>query len=159
MRVASRSRICWISIRRSPLDRPLIFVPLRFLRLLVLLELEIVIFPPAPGWTPSRSESSWEVFATSIVAVVGFMLVGLTSLPTLFEDTTLVDKVGDLTVVVVVPLVVDGIGNLAVAVVVLVVLDVGDLTLALAVLDVLVVVARVAGGGGGSSNAGALLSG
>ena len=100
----------------------------------------MVIFPPALVWTPSRSESSWEVFATLIVAVAGFVLVVL-----------LLDKFVELTFVLVVPLVVD----LTVVLVVLLVVDkVGDL---IVVLVVPVLVLSVAGGGG-SSKAGALLS-
>ena len=127
----SRSCICWISIRCSALDRPLIFVPLRFFRLLVLFEPEIVAFPSGPTDAPSRRESNSAVLLTLIVALVAFVLVVL-----------LPDRVVELIFVLVVPLVVSKVGDLTVVVVV-----------APAVLDVPLVVVRVAGGGG-SSNAG-----
>jgi hypothetical protein len=114
----------------------LIFVPLRFFTLLVLFEPEIVTFPSELGAAPSSRASSSEVSLTSIVVLADFVLVVL-----------LLDRVVELTFVLVAPLVVAKVGDLTVVVVV-----------ALAVLDVLVVVARVAGGGG-SPNAGALLSG
>ena len=89
----SRSCICWISIRCSALDRPLIFVPLRFFRLLVLFEPEIVAFPSGPTDAPSRRESNSAVLLTLIVVLVAFALVVL-----------LLDRVVELILVLVVPL-------------------------------------------------------
>ena len=102
----------------------------------------IVIFPPGPGAAPSSKESSCPLSLTFITAPVAFPLVVLRPLSTTLPDdgTLVLDRVWDLTFVLVVPLVVD---------------RVGDLTF---VLVVPLVVARVAGGGR-SSNAGALLSG
>jgi hypothetical protein len=93
----------------------------------VLFEPGIVIFPPGPGTAPSSRESSCPLSLTFITTPVAFLLV-----------TLVLDRVWELTFVLVVPLVVD---------------RVGDLTL---VVVVPLVAAMVAGG---SLNGGALLSG
>ena len=141
MRVVPCSRICWIIIRRSPLDRPLLFIPLRFFKLLLLLEPETVTLPSEPAATPSSRESNWLLSLMLIVLPVPVLLLVLRFLSTILSDdvTVVLERVWELSFVLVVPLLVD---------------RVEDLTL---VLVVLLVVATVAGGG--SSNAGALLSG
>jgi hypothetical protein len=118
----------------------LIFVPLRFFRLLVLFEPEIVAFPSGPTDAPSRRESNSAVLLTLIVALVVLLPDRVVELVFVLVVPLVVAKVGDLTVVVVVPLVVDTVGALAVVVVVL-------------------AAAVVTAAGGGSLNAGALLSG
>ena len=90
----------------------------------MLFEPEIVIFPPGPGSAPSSRESSCPLSRTLITVRVVFALV-----------TLVVDRVGDLTVVLVAALVVvDRVGDLTVVLVVpLVVVDrVGELTVVLA---------------------------
>jgi hypothetical protein len=120
----------------------LIFVPLRFFRLLVLFEPEIVAFPSGPTDAPSRRESNSAVLLTLIVALVAFVLVVL-----------LPDRVVELTFVLVAPLVVDRVLDLTVVLVVPLVLD-RVLELVVVVVVPLVAVERVAEGGGRSSNDG-----
>ena len=80
---------------RSALKRPAAFIRLKFLQLLVLIEAGIVIFPPGPTTAPSSRASNCSVLLTLITVLVVFPLVPL-----------VVDRVGDLTVVLDVPLVV-----------------------------------------------------
>src|SRR5439155_4221562 len=118
---------------RSAFNRPAAFkrsaasIRLEFFKLLVVFEAGIVIFPPGPGEAASSMESSCPLSLTFITAPVAFPLLVL-----------VVDRVGELTFVVVVTRVLD---------------RVGELTF---VLVVPLVVATITGG---SSNAGALVTG
>src|SRR5712691_4869118 len=67
MRAVLRSRISWINIRRTPLGRPFILIRLRFRKLLLVVGLEIVIFPSGPTVAPSSRASNSAVLLTSIV--------------------------------------------------------------------------------------------
>src|SRR6266568_1327720 len=67
MRAVLRSRISWISILRSPLGRPFILIRLRFRKLLLVVGLEIVIFPSGPTPAPSSRASNSSVLLTLIV--------------------------------------------------------------------------------------------
>ena len=92
----------------------------------MLVEAGTVIFPPGLGATPSSMESNSSELLTLIALPVFFPLVVLRSLPpTLAEDVTLVlDRVLLLTVVLVGPVVVDRVGDLTVVLAVTLALDV-----------------------------------
>src|SRR6266581_1020341 len=112
---------------RSLLNRPSASIRLVFFKLLVLFPAGIVIFPPGLGAAPSSRESNSSELLTLIALPVFFPLVVLRSLPPpLAEDVPpVLDRVGDLTVV----------------------------------LFVVVLVVAVVGASGGSPNGGALESG
>jgi len=124
---------------RSAFRRPAPFIRLEFFKLLVLVEAGIVIFPPGPAAAPSSMESNSSELLTLTAVPVFFPVAVLRSLPpTLAEDVTLVlDRVWELTVVLVGLLVVERVGDLTV------------------VLAVLLVVVGVAGGGRSSKGGGA----